>query len=185
MLVAQRLEAVAVVERGLGVVNRAGADDHQQPVVFAVHDVADLPASLGNSRNGFVSRMDFLHQDGGRDERAKAFDPDVVGGWAEHASRISSMEAHPRPAWPLVGRAVLHRDLVAAFVRLFPLWVTFGGVVALIYPPAFVWFLDYGLITPGLQIIMLGMGLTLELSDFSRVFRAPAPILWGCSCSTP
>jgi BASS family bile acid:Na+ symporter len=89
------------------------------------------------------------------------------------------MEAHPRPAWPLVGRAVLHRDLVAAFVRLFPLWVTFGGVVALIYPPAFVWFLDYGLITPGLQIIMLGMGLTLELSDFSRVFRAPAPILWG------
>ena len=39
--------------------------------------------------------------------------------------------------------------------------------------------LDYGLITPGLQIIMLGMGLTLELTDFSRVFRAPAPILWG------
>ena len=26
---------------------------------------------------------------------------------------------------------------------------------------------------------MLGMGLTLELSDFSRVFRSPAPILWG------
>ena len=77
------------------------------------------------------------------------------------------------------GPAVLHRDLVAAFVRLFPLWVTLGGVVALIYPPAFTWFLDYGLITPGLQIIMLGMGLTLELSDFSRVFRAPAPILWG------
>lgn len=74
---------------------------------------------------------------------------------------------------------MLHGDLVAAFVRLFPLWVTLGGVIALIYPPAFSWFLDYGLITPGLQIIMLGMGLTLELSDFSRVFRAPAPILWG------
>jgi BASS family bile acid:Na+ symporter len=89
------------------------------------------------------------------------------------------MEAHSRPACPLVDPAVLHRDLVAAFVRLFPLWITFGGVVALIYPPAFTWFLDYGLITPGLQIIMLGMGLTLQLSDFSRVFRAPAPILWG------
>jgi len=74
---------------------------------------------------------------------------------------------------------VLDRMLVAAFVRLFPLWVTLGGVVALIYPPGFVWFLDFGLITPGLQIIMLGMGLTLELSDFSRVLRAPAPILWG------
>ncbi|NNE18227.1 MAG: bile acid:sodium symporter family protein, partial [Myxococcales bacterium] len=68
---------------------------------------------------------------------------------------------------------------MAAFVRLFPLWVTLGGVAALIYPPAFDWFLEYGLITPGLQIIMLGMGLTLELSDFSRVFRSPAPILWG------
>ncbi len=68
---------------------------------------------------------------------------------------------------------------MTTFVRLFPLWVTLGGVVALLYPPAFTWFLDYGLITPGLQIIMLGMGLTLELSDFSRVFRAPAPIAWG------
>ncbi|HET6415526.1 MAG TPA: hypothetical protein VFG22_04475, partial [Polyangiales bacterium] len=79
------------------------------------------------------------------------------------------------PAAPVV----LDRVLVAAFVRLFPLWVTLGGAVALVYPRGFVWFLDYGLITPGLQIIMLGMGLTLELSDFSRVFRAPAPIVWG------
>lgn len=47
------------------------------------------------------------------------------------------------------------------------------------YPPSFTWFLDLGLITPGLQIIMLGMGLTLEFSDFSRVLRAPAPIGWG------
>ncbi len=72
--------------------------------------------------------------------------------------------------------AVLHRRLVSAFVRLFPLWITLGGVAALAHPPLFTWFLDYGLITPGLQIIMLGMGLTLELSDFSRVLRAPAAI---------
>lgn len=74
---------------------------------------------------------------------------------------------------------MLHRGLLATFVRLFPLWVTLGGVGALLHPPAFTWFLDYGLITVGLQIIMLGMGLTLELSDFSRVFRTPAPIGWG------
>lgn len=65
------------------------------------------------------------------------------------------------------------------FVRLFPVWVTLGGAVALIYPPAFTWFLEYQLVTPGLQVIMLGMGLTLQFGDFSRVFRAPAPILWG------
>ncbi|MDH3200516.1 MAG: bile acid:sodium symporter family protein [Myxococcales bacterium] len=68
---------------------------------------------------------------------------------------------------------------MSAIVRLFPLWVTVAGVAALVYPPAFTWFLDYGLITPGLQIIMLGMGVTLELSDFARVARTPAPILWG------
>ncbi|MGB5697172.1 MAG: bile acid:sodium symporter family protein [Polyangiales bacterium] len=89
------------------------------------------------------------------------------------------MEAHPRPASSELTAPVLHGGLLAVFVRLFPLWVTLGGAVALAYPPAFVWFLEYGLITPGLQIIMLGMGLTLELVDFSRVFRAPAPILWG------
>ena len=72
--------------------------------------------------------------------------------------------------------AVLHRRSVTTFVRLFPLWVTLGGVVALLHPPTFTWFLDYGLITPGLQIIMLGMGLTLEVADFSRVFKRPAPI---------
>jgi len=75
--------------------------------------------------------------------------------------------------------SVLHGAVVSAIVRLFPLWVTVAGVAALVYPPAFTWFLDYGLITPGLQIIMLGMGVTLELSDFARVARTPAPILWG------
>lgn len=65
---------------------------------------------------------------------------------------------------------------MTAFVRLFPLWVTVGGVAALLHPPAFTWFLDWGLITPGLQIIMLGMGLTLELEDFGRVFRVPTAI---------
>lgn len=75
--------------------------------------------------------------------------------------------------------AVLHGGDVSAIVRLFPLWVTVAGVAALVYPPAFTWFLDYGLVTPGLQIIMLGMGLTLEFSDFARVARTPAPILWG------
>lgn len=74
---------------------------------------------------------------------------------------------------------VLHGGDVTGIVRLFPLWVTVASVAALFYPPAFTWFLDYGLVTPGLQIIMLGMGVTLELSDFARVARTPAPILWG------
>lgn len=65
------------------------------------------------------------------------------------------------------------------FVRLFPLWVTAGGVIALVYPPAFTWFLHWNLVTPGLQVIMLGMGLTLELDDFARVLRTPWAVLRG------
>ncbi len=68
---------------------------------------------------------------------------------------------------------------MSTFVRLFPLWVTAGAVIALAYPPAFTWFLDWNLITPGLQIIMLGMGLTLELDDFARVLRTPWAVLRG------
>ncbi|MEM7135918.1 MAG: bile acid:sodium symporter family protein [Myxococcota bacterium] len=68
---------------------------------------------------------------------------------------------------------------MAAFVRLFPVWVALAGAAALIHPPLFTWVLDFDLITPGLQIIMLGMGLTLEFADFGRVAKTPAPIVWG------
>jgi len=61
-----------------------------------VHDVADLLSSLLNPLYRIVSRMDFLHQDGRWHQRAKAFDPNIVGRWAEHGSGISSMEARPR-----------------------------------------------------------------------------------------
>ena len=69
--------------------------------------------------------------------------------------------------------------VMAFFVRLFPLWVTVASVAALVHPPLFAWFIEMGLVTPGLQIIMLGMGLTLEFDDFARVLRTPKSILWG------
>lgn len=66
-----------------------------------------------------------------------------------------------------------------ALVRLFPLWLALGAAGALLYPQAFVWFLQAGLVTPGLAIIMLGMGLTLQADDFTRVARRPGPVLLG------
>lgn len=64
-------------------------------------------------------------------------------------------------------------------VRLFPLWLLLGGGLTLIWPELFVWFLRAGLVTPGLALIMLGMGLTLEAKDLSRVLERPRPILFG------
>jgi bile acid:Na+ symporter, BASS family len=55
---------------------------------------------------------------------------------------------------------------------LFPLWVTLASAIALIEPRLFTWFSGW-LITGGLAVIMLGMGVTLEPEDFRRVSRRP------------
>lgn len=63
-------------------------------------------------------------------------------------------------------------------VNAFPLWVLTASAMALLHPPAFTWFRGH-LITIGLGIIMLGMGLTLRAEDFTRVLRSPRTILGG------
>ena len=66
---------------------------------------------------------------------------------------------------------------MSAFVRAFPLFITVGAALALLYPPGFTWFLPY--INPGLGVIMLGMGVTLTVGDFRRVATLRAPVLVG------
>lgn len=60
----------------------------------------------------------------------------------------------------------------------FPVWVLVASLLALWRPGIFTWF-SGDLITVGLGLIMLGMGLTLEVDDFRRVLRRPAPIGLG------
>ena len=60
----------------------------------------------------------------------------------------------------------------------FPWIVSFGALLAMIYPPIFTWF-SGNLITIGLGGIMLGMGLTLRLSDFYQVKQTPSWLLIG------
>jgi BASS family bile acid:Na+ symporter len=50
----------------------------------------------------------------------------------------------------------------------FPLWVLIASALALYRPALFTWF-SGPLIPVGLAVIMLGMGLTLDVSDFRRV----------------
>tara|TARA_Y100001936_G_scaffold100499_1_gene98841 strand:- start:376 stop:1287 length:912 start_codon:yes stop_codon:yes gene_type:complete len=58
------------------------------------------------------------------------------------------------------------------FVNLFPLWIILFSFSALLRPELFTWF-SGNLITLGLGIIMLGMGLTLKISDFKILFKNP------------
>jgi BASS family bile acid:Na+ symporter len=67
--------------------------------------------------------------------------------------------------------------VLARTVSLFPLWLVLAGALALAHPPLFVWFLEFGLVTPGLALVMLAMGLTLEFGDFARIARRPWPVL--------
>jgi len=64
------------------------------------------------------------------------------------------------------------------FTTLFPLWVLAASLIALAEPPLFTWF-SGPLITAGLGVIMLGMGLTLQWDDFRRIARIPGKVLLG------
>jgi len=55
-LVGERLKAAGVLERGLGVVDRAGPDDHQEAVVLAVEDIADRAPAGGDGFQAFLGR---------------------------------------------------------------------------------------------------------------------------------
>jgi BASS family bile acid:Na+ symporter len=65
----------------------------------------------------------------------------------------------------------------AKIAELFSLWIVTGCLWAWWQPEIWVWFQPY--IAIGLGAIMLGMGLTLRLTDFSEVFRMPKIIAVG------
>lgn len=67
---------------------------------------------------------------------------------------------------------------LSKFSHHFPLWIITGSVLAFWHPPLFTWFTGPW-ITIGLGIIMLGMGLTLQVEDFTRILKFPRWVLVG------
>jgi BASS family bile acid:Na+ symporter len=67
---------------------------------------------------------------------------------------------------------------LSILTNLFPLWVFFAGVLALIHPPLFTWF-SGPFIVWGLAVIMLGMGITLNIDDFKAVLTMPRAVAVG------
>ncbi|TGN14655.1 bile acid:sodium symporter family protein [Leptospira ilyithenensis] len=69
-------------------------------------------------------------------------------------------------------------QILERIVNAFP-WILLGfSILSFLFPVYFVWF-QGPWITYSLGGIMLGMGLTLKLEDFVRVFKMPLPILLG------
>ena len=69
-------------------------------------------------------------------------------------------------------RSALHR-----LANAFPLWIVAGCAWAWTRPDDWKWFGPW--IEPGLGLIMLGMGLTLRVSDFAAVGRQPMAVVAG------
>jgi BASS family bile acid:Na+ symporter len=68
--------------------------------------------------------------------------------------------------------------LLAFLTEAFPFWVLICSALALARPALFTWF-SGSLITLGLGIIMLSMGMTLGFEDFRRVGRQRGRVLPG------
>ncbi len=67
---------------------------------------------------------------------------------------------------------------LALLTNLFPVWVLAGGALALFQPQWFAW-VTTDVITWGLAVIMLGMGITLSVDDFKAVLQMPRAVAIG------
>ncbi len=74
------VQARGVVERGGGIVDRAGADDDEQTVVRAGEDRGGLAAGAGDGPGPGVGERQLILQHGGRDERLGGADTEVGSG---------------------------------------------------------------------------------------------------------
>ncbi len=70
------------------------------------------------------------------------------------------------------------RSILTWLTNLFPVWAALASGLALVHPAWFTWF-SGPLLTWGLAVIMLGMGLTLKVDDFRRVARRPRSVAIG------
>lgn len=73
---------------------------------------------------------------------------------------------------------MFHKITLKVAVDAFPLWIAVGATVAILYPPALFWFRGE-MITWGLGVIMLAMGLSLRWTDFVRISSMPRKVLIG------
>ncbi|EPS69603.1 hypothetical protein M569_05164, partial [Genlisea aurea] len=75
------------------------------------------------------------------------------------------------------------KNVLATAASLYPVYVTVGGVIALLKPSTYSWFVRLAPASYNLSLgfIMLAMGITLELKELINLFRQrPLSIIFGC-----
>ncbi len=71
--------------------------------------------------------------------------------------------------------------IITLFVNLYPLWIVLSSAIGILYPPAFLWFSGRWM-ENAIALVMLGMGFTLTIDDFKRLFKIPGSFALGFAC---
>ncbi|MGM9790471.1 MAG: bile acid:sodium symporter family protein [Candidatus Cryptobacteroides sp.] len=69
------------------------------------------------------------------------------------------------------------KKLISWFINLYVVWIVLSFVLGYFWPSTFLWFAEGGFSTYALALVMLSMGLTLKISDFTELFRQPKTVL--------
>ncbi|HSH93329.1 MAG TPA: bile acid:sodium symporter family protein [Roseimicrobium sp.] len=64
------------------------------------------------------------------------------------------------------------------FTNLYLVWLIASVIIGLVHPPVFAWFKGQW-IAAALTTVMLGMGFTLTIDDFKRLFKIPGSVAVG------
>src|SRR5438128_2656973 len=112
VLVGQGAQAPPVVERGGRVVDRARPDDHDEPVVLAAEDAADVAARARDGLGAALVERLLLEQDRRRQERAEALDPKIAGAFRHGAQCTREGAALQRPRHVTLRPAVSRLDVL-------------------------------------------------------------------------
>lgn len=69
------------------------------------------------------------------------------------------------------------RKIAEWFINLYAVWILLSFVVGYYRPEVFLWFTKSHYMTWALALVMLSMGLTLKVQDFTALFRMPKVVL--------
>jgi BASS family bile acid:Na+ symporter len=72
-------------------------------------------------------------------------------------------------------------NILALFVNLYPVWIVLASVIGILHLPAVLWFSGRW-VEGAIALVMLGMGFTLTLDDFKRLFKIPGSFALGFAC---
>ena len=78
VLLRQRYEFFSILDRGFGIVNRAGADDYDETIIATIEDGFAFGAAMFNYSRGFIRERNLFDQDGGWEQRAVTRDAAVI-----------------------------------------------------------------------------------------------------------